>query len=65
MIITSKEEPARDFRLSVVENLKSIERFISDDDLVAFTFHAGLIESDVDYLLSRLSHSENERFNDK
>ena len=65
MIITSKEEPARDFRLSVVENLKSIERFVSDYDMVAFTFHAGLIESDVDYLLSRLNHSESERFKDE
>lgn len=65
MIIMKDTEAAKDFRLSVVENLKSIERFVSDYDMVAFTFHAGLIESDVDYLLSRLSHSESERFGER
>lgn len=65
MIIKSKAKPDKDFRLSVIENLKSIEGLIPEDDLATFTFFAGLIESDVDHLLSRLRHSESERFSER
>ena len=58
-------ETVKDFRLSVIQHLKSIESLISDeDDLVEYTYLAGLIEMDFDYLLSRLRHSENERFSE-
>lgn len=58
-------EATKDFKISVIEHLKSIESLISDeDDLVEYTYLAGLIECDFDYLLSRLSHSEKERFSE-
>lgn len=57
-------EFTKDFRLSVIENLQSIEKLISDDDHAEFSHLAELIEQDVDFLLARLSHSENERFSE-
>lgn len=57
-------EFTKDFRLSVIENLQSIEKLISDDDHAEFSYLADLIEHDVDFLLARLSHSENERFSE-
>ena len=55
----------KDFRLSVKQCLKSIESLISDEDsLVEYTYMAGLIEMDFDYLLSRLRYSEKERFSE-
>ncbi len=58
-------DTVKDFRLSVKQCLKSIEGLISDKDgLVEYTYLAGLIEMDFDYLLSRLRYSEKERFSE-
>lgn len=57
-------EFTRDFRLTIIDNLQSIEKLISDDDHAEFSHLAELIEQDIDFLLARLSHSENERFNE-
>lgn len=57
-------EFTRDFRVTIIDSLQSIEKLISYDDHVEFCHLAELIEQDVDFLLARLSHSENERFSE-
>lgn len=57
-------EFTRDFRVTIIDNLQSIEKLIPNDDLEEFSHLAELIEQDVDFLLARLSHSENERFSE-
>lgn len=47
----------------VIRNLKLIEEVIPVDQLQYFNYCASEIESAVDYLIARLSHSESERFN--